>query len=103
MEKPREIVVHQSANRPNLLLGADRELVLLSAMLAASLIFVIASWRGIWLGLPLGAGAAAILKRMGKAAPMLRQVYIRQVKYQPFYRAKSFIHSRTSEIPAVWR
>jgi type IV secretion system protein VirB3 len=103
MEKPREIVVHQSANRPNLLLGADRELVLLSAMLAASLIFVIASWWGILLGILLWAVALAILKRMAKADPMLRQVYIRHVRYQPFYRAKSFIHSRTSEIPAAWR
>jgi type IV secretion system protein TrbD len=44
MDKPREILIHQSANRPNLLLGGDRELVLLAAMLSASLIFVIASW-----------------------------------------------------------
>jgi len=42
MDKPREILIHQSANRPNLLLGGDRELVLLAAMLSASLIFVIA-------------------------------------------------------------
>jgi type IV secretion system protein VirB3 len=103
MEKPREIIVHQSANRPNLLLGADRELVLLSAMLAASLIFVIASWWGILLGVVLWVVAVAILKRMGKADPMLRQVYIRHVKYQPFYGAKSFIHSRTSAIPTAWR
>jgi type IV secretion system protein TrbD len=103
MDKPREIVVHQSANRPNLLLGADRELVLLAAMLAASLIFVIASWWGILLGVLLWAVAVAVLKRMGKADPRLRQVYVRHVKYQPFYRAKSFIHSRTSGIPAAWR
>jgi type IV secretion system protein TrbD len=103
MEKPREIIVHQSANRPNLLLGADRELVLLSAILAASLIFVIASWWGILLGVLLWVVAVAILKRMGKADPMLRQVYIGHVKYQPFYRAKSFIHSRTSAIPTAWR
>src|SRR5712691_3608687 len=70
MEKPREIVVHQSANRPNLLLGADRELVLLSAMLSASHIFVISSWRGILLGVLLWVAAVAILKRMGKADPM---------------------------------
>jgi type IV secretion system protein VirB3 len=44
MEKPREIVIHQSANRPNLLLGGDRELVLMAAMLTASLVFVIATW-----------------------------------------------------------
>ena len=47
--------------------------------------------------------AVAILKRMGKADPMFRQVYVRHVKYQPFYTAKSFVRSRTSEIPALWR
>jgi type IV secretory pathway TrbD component len=26
-DNPREIVIHQAANRPNLLLGGDRELV----------------------------------------------------------------------------
>ena len=103
MEKPREIVLHQSANRPNLLLGCDRELVLIAAMLSASLTFVIASWWGVLLGVLLWTAAVAILKRMGKADPMLRQVYVRHVKYQPFYMAKSFVRSRTSEMPAVWR
>jgi type IV secretory pathway TrbD component len=103
MERSREIVLHQSANRPNLLLGGDRELVLIAAMLAASLIFVIASWWGVLIGVLLWAAAVAILKRMGKADPMLRQVYVRHVKYQPFYPAKSFIRSRTSDIPVAWR
>ena len=72
MEKPREIVVHQSANRPNMLLGADRELVLLSAMLSAALMFVIATWWGILLGVILWVVAVGILQRMGKADPLLR-------------------------------
>ena len=35
MERPRAIVIHQSANRPQLLLGGDRELVLFAALMAA--------------------------------------------------------------------
>ena len=31
----------------------------------------------------------AVLQRMGKADPMLRQVYIRHIRYRPFYPAKS--------------
>ena len=69
MEKPREIVVHQSANRPNMLLGADRELVLLSAMLSAALTFVIATWWGILLGVTLWVVAVGILQRMEKPIP----------------------------------
>jgi type IV secretion system protein VirB3 len=103
MEKAREIVIHQSANRPNMLLGADRELVLLSAMLSAALTFVIATWWGILLGVILWVAAVAVLQRMGKADPLLRPVYARHVKYQPFYGAKSFLRSRTSETPRAWR
>ena len=103
MEKSREIVVHQSANRPNMLLGADRELVLLSAMLSAALTFVIATWWGILLGVTLWVVAVGILQRLGKADPLLRPVYARHVKYQPFYGAKSFIRSRTSDTPRAWR
>ena len=33
-DTPRETVIHQSANRPNLLLGGDRELVLVMVMMA---------------------------------------------------------------------
>jgi type IV secretion system protein VirB3 len=43
-DKPREIVIHQSANRPNLLLGGDRELVLVMVMIAGGLAFGLASW-----------------------------------------------------------
>ena len=103
MDKPREILIHQSANRPNLLLGGDRELVLLAAMLSASLIFVIASWWGILSGALLWIVAVGVCQRMGKADPLLRRVYLRHVKYQPFYRAKSSIQSRTSELPPRWR
>jgi type IV secretion system protein VirB3 len=44
MEKPREIVIHQSANRPHLLLGGDRELVLFVALLSAMLVFALVTW-----------------------------------------------------------
>jgi type IV secretion system protein TrbD len=103
MEKPREIIIHQSANRPNLLMGADRELVLLTAMLSAALVFVIATWWGIVLGAMLWVAAVAILQRMGKADPMLRPVYARHVKYQPFYGAKSLLLSPSSDTPRRWR
>ena len=61
-EKPREVVIHQSANRPNVLLGGDRELVLVTVMIAAGLAFSLASWWGspwlsflAWLGCSLAA------------------------------------------------
>ena len=48
MERAREVTFHQSANRPNLLLGGDRELVLMTALFAAVLIFTLAKlWAAI--------------------------------------------------------
>lgn len=102
MEKPREIVIHQSANRPNLLLGGDRELVLMAGMMAAVLVFVIATWWGLVGGIVLWVAAVAVLSRMGKADPLLRQVYVRHVRYQAFYAAKSRVTSWTSGTPRNW-
>ena len=99
----REVPFHQSANRPNLLLGADRELVLLSLLIAVGLGFSLASWWGLGLAIAWWTGSVAVLKRMGKADPMLRQVYLRHIRYRPFYPAKSGLYSRCLQTPVRWR
>ena len=103
MEKPREILIHQSCNRHNLLLGCDRELVLLSALLSAMLIFSLITWWGVVVGLVFWLAAVAALSRMGKADPMLRQVYLRHVKYRAFYPAKSALFAPPVSTPRRWR
>jgi type IV secretion system protein VirB3 len=103
MQRVREILIHQSCNRPNLLLGCDRELVLFSALLSAMLIFALVTWWGVATGILLWLVAVAVLSRMGKADPMLRQVYVRHVKYRPFYPAKSGLLSQALSTPRRWR
>ena len=103
MERPREIVIHQSANRPHLLLGGDRELVLFAALLSAMLIFALVTWWGILMGILLWITAVAALSRMGRFDPMLRMVYVRHVKYQAFYPAKARIGCEAAATPKVWR
>lgn len=103
MQKPREIVIHQSANRPQLLLGADRELVLFAALLSSILIFALVTWWGVIAGVILWFLAVAVLSRMGKADPLLRQVYLRHIKYQAFYPAKSLLGSPSATTPKAWR
>ena len=102
-DKPREILINQSANRPNLLLGGDRELVLVTVMITGGLAFSLASWWGIGLAVMLWIGSIAALQRMGKADPLLRQVYLRHIRYPTFYSAKSGLHGQSSEIPKSWR
>ena len=102
-DKPREIVIHQSANRPNLLLGGDRELVLVMVMIAGGLAFSLASWWGIGLAVLLWISSMSALQRMGKADPLLRPVYLRHIRYVTFYPAKSGLHGQNIETPKSWK
>ena len=101
--KPREVAIHQSVNRPNLVLGGDRELVLVTIMVSFSLGFSLATWWGIGLSVAFWVGAMAALQRMGKADPLLRHAYLRHVGYRNFYPAKSGLHSQTLPTPLNWR
>src|SRR6267378_7040281 len=103
MTGPREVPFHESANRPQLLMGGDRELILASAILAAMLVFAVMKWWSILAGLVLWLIAVAILARMAKVDPLLRHVYIRHIRYRDFYPAKSRMSAPTTTTPASWR
>jgi type IV secretion system protein TrbD len=98
----REVVIHESANRPNQLLGGDRELVLITLLISVSLAFSLATWWGVILSVALWTTAIAVLKRMGKADPQLRQIYLRHIRYRSFYPAKSGLYSRCLTTPKYW-
>jgi type IV secretion system protein VirB3 len=102
-DRPREIVIHQSANRPNQILGGDRELVLLTILVSVSLAFSLATLWGFALALGFWIGAIAVLQRMGKSDPMLRQVYLRHIRYRSFYPAKSGLFSQCVPHASKWR
>jgi type IV secretion system protein TrbD len=102
-DSPREAIIHQSANRPNLLLGADRELALITIMVAAGLAFSLATWWGVGVAVVFWIGAIGVLQRMAKADPLLRQVYFRHIRYAAFYPAKSGLYARSPETPSNWR
>lgn len=89
MDSPQEITIHGSLARPRLILGADRELVISLGLISAVLVFALVTWWGILLGIFLWLAGVALLVRMGKADPLMRQIYLRHVKYQAFYRAKA--------------
>jgi type IV secretion system protein TrbD len=99
---PREIKFHQSANRPNLLMGGDRELVLMSALMAAILVFAMGQIWGIPLGIVIWLVCVAALSRLGKADPMMRPVYLRHIRYKTFYPAKSGLHRESTGSPTKW-
>ena len=81
--------IHRALSRPNLLMGADRELVLLTGLAAVILIFVVLAWYATLLGIAIWVVAVAALRMMAKADPLMRKVYIRHIRYRPTYRATS--------------
>ncbi len=81
--------IHRALSRPNLLMGADREFVLLSALAAVILIFVVLTWYAAIFGMALWLVAIAGLRMMAKADPLMRRVYLRHISYRSCYRATS--------------
>jgi type IV secretion system protein TrbD len=102
MERAREVMIHQSANRPNLLLGCDREMILFVGLISAILAFALSSWWGVMTGIALWVAAVAVLSRVGKADPLMRKVYVRHVRYQTYYPASARPTGTTLVYPEKW-
>ncbi|MBY5834534.1 conjugal transfer protein TrbD [Rhizobium ruizarguesonis] len=81
--------IHRALSRPNLLMGADRELVLITALAAIILIFVVLTIYSALFGATLWIVIVAALRMMAKADPLMRRVYIRHMAYRRSYRATS--------------
>ncbi|NGO66634.1 conjugal transfer protein TrbD [Rhizobium daejeonense] len=77
--------IHRALSRSNLLLGGDRELVLLTALAAAILIFVVLTVYSALLGISIWIGILGALRWMAKADPLMRQVYTRHINYRHHY------------------
>jgi type IV secretion system protein TrbD len=81
--------IHRALSRPSHLMGADRELVLITALATVILIFVVLTWFSALFGIAVWLGVIGALRLMAKADPMMRQVYVRHIGYRPSYRPTS--------------
>lgn len=81
--------IHRALSRPNLLMGADRELVLITGLGAIILIFVVLTLYSVLFGLASWTVVLGALRKMAKADPRMRHVYIRHISYRPVYRPTS--------------
>lgn len=81
--------IHRALSRPNLLLGADRELVLAAGLATVILVFVVLTIYSALIGLALWILAISVLRRMAKADPLMRKIYMRHVRYRRTYRPTS--------------
>lgn len=98
----RKVPIHQCATRANQLIGADRELVILTVLLAALMMMALVSISGVVASIAFFAIAVKALQAAGKADPLLRSVYLRHVTYEAFYPAKSGLHSQRLRCRMEW-
>lgn len=81
----RRLDIHRALSRPSLLLGADRELVLLTGLLTVVLVFVVLTATAAALGLALWASLVGVLRAMAKKDALLRPIYLRHIRYRLHY------------------
>lgn len=81
--------IHRALSRPNLLMGGDRELVLLTGLVCVILVFVVITITAAILGAFAWIIMVSVLRLMARKDPMLRRVYLRHIRYRPVYRATS--------------
>lgn len=88
-ENLNRVRIHRALSRPTLLFGADRELVLVTGLLAVILVFVVLTMVSAALGMAIWIVIVGLLRMMAKADPFLRHVYMRHMKYRDYYRPTS--------------
>lgn len=85
----RRALIHQSLHRHNLVLGAERELAMGSALIALLVgiggVTFISGISALVFWFP----AIFVLRRMAKADPLMSKVWMRHVKQQDLYSAKA--------------
>jgi type IV secretion system protein TrbD len=87
--KLREVTIHSALNKPNLLFGADRELILVVGLISAVLIFLGMTVPTFVIGVIIWLVFSYALRKIANADPLMRKIYLRQLKYRKFY----FSHS----------
>lgn len=85
----RTTVFHRSLTRHNLFMGGDREMVLFSGLCSFALMFTAFTVVATVYGILLWIFALFVFRRMAKADPQMRHVYLRHRRYARYYPARS--------------
>lgn len=86
-DRERSVPIHQSFLQPLLMLGAEREVVILSAILSAMLVFSLANLYFAVMGILLWLVSVAMFQRLAKVDPQMSRVYVRHARYRSYYPA----------------
>ena len=85
----RMLAIHQSLHRHNHVLGAERELVLMCGLLGFLVGFGGFSLLSCGSGIVFYIVSLLILRRMAKSDPIMSKVWMRHIKQQFYYPAKT--------------
>jgi type IV secretion system protein TrbD len=66
-------------------MGADRELLLVTGLVAIILIFVVLTLYSALFGIAIWFVIVGALRMMGKSDPLMRHVYVRHLRYRHHY------------------
>jgi len=100
MNEPRYIPIHRSLNRPHLMLGAERGLVLVCGLSTALIIFSGGvSIIGVILGVLFWVTSFWAIVQMAKADTQMSMVYQRHIRYKSFYNARGCINALLPSLP----
>ena len=91
VDTPRTIPIHQALLQPLLLLGAERELVIVAAVTTAMLVFTLANAYFAVAGAILWILSVAALQRLAKIDEQMSRVYVRHVRYGRYYPATAHL------------
>lgn len=83
------VTIHQGLIQPNLVIGGDREMVLTSGLVAATLVFYSWEIKAAVVGTLFWFFAIFVLRLMAKHDPKLRQVFMRHRLYRAYYPSHS--------------
>lgn len=91
---PRHLRIYRSLNQESQILGCERELILVMALISFTLVFVGLSPLTFSLGLGVWTLSLYFLRKMAKFDPKMSRVYAGHVRHQAFYPSRSYVWRR---------
>lgn len=85
----RRTAIRRALHRPNLILGGEREPVLVAAILCGGVAVSALNVVAAFIGLTVWLIAIGFLRMMAKADPQMSKVYLRQLRYPAYLPARS--------------
>lgn len=70
-------------------MGGERELMLFTGLISATMIFVALSLQSAIIGIVVWLIFSSLIRKMAKADPVMSKIYIRQLRYKHYYMAHS--------------